>query len=417
MVDGRVPPQAIEIERSILGTCLTDSFSFEQIKELVSGDTFYMNTHKEIFNACLRFDKPDIILVGDELRERNKLDMIGGENYLIDLTRDATPIVEEYCQILTEKKIKRDAITSASEILRMAYNGVDAYELIDAFSKKSVDIGSQSGMKYSLRPSEIVERDKSTPKAEKLFLGLSQLDYGIYEHAMRRGQTELTIADSGHGKTQYALFKVECLLRRGFKVAWFQLEGTDSETAEYVISSTQNYDNMYICDSLYDIEEIKRECRRLNREHGIDYAVFDYVQNIECNQNISKVEKTEYISKQVTRLAKELNMISHPLSQVTINYTARTGWKQEPNYGDVRWSQQLKQDASIITSIFRPLKVDTLVVNDVLVKNWNDESVPYDSVFVKQAKVRHGRQNWKRLHMIHTDSGLKPYADETRSPF
>jgi len=112
-----------------------------------------------------------------------------------------------------------------------------------------------------------------------------------------------------------------------------------------------------------------------------------------------------------------LNVFCHPLSQVSINYSIRSGWKQEPSYGDVRWSQQLKQDAHIITSVFRPCKIESLALSQDKAKDWNDNMIPYDSVFIKQAKVRHGKQEWKRLHMIHTDDGLKPYANENNVPF
>lgn len=411
MGEGRVPPQAPEIEQSILGACLTDKEAFEEIKELIQPSVFYNKRNKLIFEVCLKHETPDMIIVESDLEEMEKLDQVGGSSYLVDLTAKATFRHQEYCQILREKKIKRDIIDASQSLLKKAYNAEDCYVLMDEFSRYSTDIGSSGIEKKSFTPSEIFERDKNKPKAEKVYLGITDMDYGIYEHGMRKGQVELTIADSGHGKSQYALFKAEQMLKHGYKVAWFQLEGTDSETAAYIRDRTDNYDNLYICDSLYDIEDIKRENRRLNREYDIDYAVFDYVQNIECNQNISKTEKVEYISKCITRLAKELNQVSHPLSQITMNYTARTGWKQEPGYGDVRWSQQLKQDAAIITSVFRPLKVEGLVVNKELVKDWKGNSVPYDSVFIKQAKVRHGRQEWRRLHMIHTDEGLKPYSD------
>lgn len=420
MVDQKTVPQAPEIEEGVLGACLTDPTVFNEIKELIRPDVFFSNRNRLIYEKCLNYESPDLIMIETDLKEESKLNEVGGVAYLSGLLVNATTRHEAYCQILNEKKIKRDIIYASQNLMEKAYNGENCYSLMDEFSRASVDIGSSGTEKKSFTPSEIIERDKTKPKAEKLFLGLSDLDQGIYEHGMRRGQLELTIADSGHGKTQYALFKAECLLRRGYRVAWFQLEGTDSETARYIMESGINaYDNIHICDKLYDIEDIKRESRRLNREHGIDYIVYDYVQNIECNQKISRTEKVEYISKNITRLAKELNTYNHALSQITMNYTARSGWSQEPSYGDVRWSQQLKQDAAIITSVFRPLKVESLVLNQEEVKDWNDNPVPYDSVFVKQAKVRHGRQEWKRLHMIHTDKGLKPYSVKhgTKKPF
>jgi len=412
MVNGLIPPSAPEIEQSILGTCLTDVFSFEEIRDLIDEDVFYINNNRIIFNACLKCDKPDMLVVEEKLKDSKNLDDVGGSSYLVDLTAKATSRHEEYCQILIEKKIIRDAIQSAQTILKKANDNSDAYALTDEFARLGQNLGQRSAIKHSFTPSEIKERDKNKPKAEKLFTGYSNLDYGIFGDSMKRGQTILTIADSGHGKTQCGLFLSECLLRNGHKIAWFQLEGYDSETAERF-----DVDNIYICDSLYDIEDIKREVRRLNRDNGIDYIVFDYVQNIECNQKISKTEKVEYISKEIQKLAKELNCICNPLSQVTIE-ESRHGWQQEPRYNDVRWSKQLKQDADLIISMFRPSRIDSLVISEESVKDWNDSSVPYNSVFLKQAKVRHGKQEWKRAHMIHTDKGLQPFTDQNyKTPF
>ena len=412
-----VTPYAQEIEQSLLGCCISDNESLEDTRDLITEDCFYLEIHRNIYKVLLDLKQPDIVLIEQELKDRNQFDDIG-RAYLSDLVLAATFRVEEFCQILIEKKIHRDVIQGAQDVLKKAQSDTDVYSLVDEFARKSEGLGQKSTQKHSLTPSEIKERDKDKPKAEKIFTGYSDIDMGIYGDSFRKGQNMLIIADSGHGKTAYAMFLAECFLRRGYKVGWFQLEGYDSETADYIIQSgVQDYDNMFICDTLYDIEDIKRESRRLNREHELDIIFFDYVQNIECNQKITKTEKVEYISKEITKLGKELNVVTNPLSQVTIE-ESRTGWQQEPRYNDVRWSKQLKQDASSIISIFRPLKIDSLVINKDQVKNWKDEPVPYDSVFAKQAKVRHGKQEWKRLHLLHTDKGLKPFTEQNnKAPF
>jgi replicative DNA helicase len=398
--------QAPEIEESVLGACLLDVEAYHIVMEKTTDDFFYLERNKVIYRA-LKKRGGDLLGIEDQIRDWGKMDFVGN-NYLIDLTRTASVNVEYHCQILLEKHLKRKITQECRNILSRADESDDVYQLIDELNRRVNDIDSGVKQRTALTPTEIQERDKDKPIAEKLYLGLSDLDYGIYSDSMRRGQVELTIADSGHGKTQFALFKVESLLRHGYKVAWFQLEGYDSETAAY-FDHLANKDNLYITHSLYDIEDIKREGRMLKREFGLDYAVFDYVQNIECSKD-SRSGQVEYISQQITRMAKDLNIYCHPLSQVTMSYSTRHGWSQEPGYGDVRWSQQLKQDAHIITSVFRPSRIESLVLNPDTVKDWNDNQIPYNSVFVKQAKVRHGVQEWKRLHMIHTEKGLKPYT-------
>ena len=406
-----IPPQAIDIEEGVLGVMLLDPKSLSIAVESITPETFYNTSNQLIFEQMVAIHNSgkecDLLSLEQALKDKEIIDLVGGFSYLVDLTsRGSAGNFEYHLQIIKEKQVLRNIISSCDEVIKKAYSNHNVFEVVDEVSKIGSDIDSTE--KHSLTPDEIKERDKNKPKDEKLFLGYSELDYGIYGDGNKKGQVELTIADSGHGKTQYALFKIECFLRRGYKVGWFQLEGYDSETSDHFFTNGIESPNIYICDSLYDIEHIKRECRRLNREHNIDCFVFDYVQNIECSQKISKNEKVEYISKQITKMAKELNVVAHVLSQVTID-RSRTGWACEPRYDDVRWSQQLKQDASLITSVFRPSKIDSLVLGDSSVKDWNELPVPYNSVFVKQSKVRHGQQTWKRQHLIHTDKGLKPY--------
>lgn len=411
------PPQAIEVEEQILGTILLDSEEIDTVVNLLLEKDFYGPAHQYIFRAIKSLwsnTRPvDVITVGSLLEDKNKLDESGGHDYLADLTKyaGASNNIVYYCQILKNLAMKRQVILLCSDCMKDAYNGIDdAFQIVDKLSSGVDTIGVQSVEKKSFSPSEIFEREKDNPKAEKLYTGIRALDEGIYAEGFRKGQVNLTIADSGHGKTQWAMFIAERFLENGYKPHWFQLEGYDIDTAEYM-KGLQQMDNIRICDNLYDIEDIKREARIVKKELGTDVIFFDYVQNMECSKNIQKAETVEYISKQITKLAKELHVLCFPLSQVTMNYTSRSGWAQEPTYGDVRWSQQLKQDASVITGVFRPNMVQSLIVgNGEGVKDWKDNVVPYESVFTRQVKVRHAKKEWKRMHMIHVDSKLKPYA-------
>ncbi len=420
---GRVAPQAIEVERSLLGALLFDKNAYVVLDMLTEVD-FHVTQNKEVFKAIqsLYESKKPIDVVSVEEKAGDKVP----DNFVIGLSNEAyTYNFEYYAQILREKTLKRTLILESSEIIKEAYeHDSDPYHLVDKITRLSTDMQSGTSLKRSLQPSEIFKREENKPKAERLFTGFSKLDNGIYaDSGMTKGQIHLTIADSGHGKTQYALWEAEMLLKQGYKILWFQLEDYDVKTAEHIAKNCpEQMDNMFICDSLYDIESIKREARLLNRDEDIDLIVFDYVQNIECSKQ-SRSDQIEYVSQQITRMAKELNVVCRPLSQVTISYGTRHGWKQEPSYGDVRWSQQLKQDAHLITSVFRPSRVETLVEQknpetgrlSTKAKDWNGNLQPFNSVYVRQVKVRGGEQHYSRLHLIHGELGLKPYMPE--APF
>lgn len=417
-----IPPQAIEIEESVLGMMLLESEAAHLAIELLDSDQFYKSAHKTIFQTIsgllAEHEQPDMLSLEQTLRDTGKLDEIGGKKYIIDLIQSvsSTSKVEDYCKIIQEKALMRSIILHCSDIQKAAYDSSqDPYGVVDKFTAAASGLEGNAKPSHFLTPSQIFKREENKPQYEKLYTGNQTIDHSLCEHAgLTKGHVHLTIADSGHGKTAFALYMAEMLMQRGYKVAWVQLEGMDVETAEYYRDvCNEHRDNIYICQDLYEIEDLKRDLYKAKREFDIDYVVFDYVQNIEANKR-NRSDQVEYISQQITRLAKKLNVVCHPLGQVTIDYGLRTNWKQEPRFGDVRWSQQLKQDAHIITSVFRPSRIETLAVNEDQIKDWNDNLQPFNSVYVKQAKVRYGKQLYKRMHLIHTDKGLKPYANEQR---
>lgn len=410
-------PHAYDLECSLLGALMLDPRTFADLSPHITEDLFHDPRNRAVYRAMEKLSEPDMILVENYLREKDQLESIGGALYITELTRQSGGNLDFYLAVLVEKRIKRELIKVGSLISERSYNGDDSYEVLEQATRMLSEVDKRSGGKNSLTPTEIFEREKNTPTAEKLEMGVYELDQGIYANTNKKGQIEITIADSGHGKTNYALYKCAQLMRKGRKVAWFQLEDTDVNTADYFkLNIPEHQDNIVICQNLYDIEEIKRECRYLKREFGLDYIVFDYVQNIDAKKK-ERSGQVEYISTQITRLAKEIQVVCHPLSQITINYGTRHGWAQEPNYGDVRWSQQLKQDAHIITSVFRPSKIESLISdNTAFVVDWKNQQVPFDSVFVRQCKVRYGKQDWRRFHMIHTEKGLQAYAKGHNEP-
>jgi len=412
VTESRIPPQATEIEESVLGSMLIDIDTVDIVTGTLHEEDFYNPRNRSIFLAIRRLYSEnksiDALSVEQFIKDN---DEPVDPSYVSELTRYASiGAVEDHCQIIKEKSIKRRIILDCSEIVNDSYGERDAYSIIDKLNGIADSVDSGSKRTHSLTPSQIIEREKDAPVQEKLFTGDYKLDNGIFADAgTRKGQVQLIIADSGHGKTSVAMWEAEMLLRRGYKGAWFQLEDYDKSTADHFDRNTHNEkDNIWVCDSLYDIEDIKREARALKREHGIDFIVFDYVQNIEYTKG-KRYDEVEYISKQVTRMAKDLNVLVIPLSQVTLNYGSTHGWSLEPGKGHVRWSQQLKQDAHCIISVFRPSEITNLVVNESQVKDWKDNLHPINSVWIKQAKIRYGKKELRRYHLIHTDKGLKPY--------
>lgn len=121
-VDLRVPPSDQQAEQAVLGAVLLDANSYTKAIEFVKPESFYMKKHRLIFRVMEdlfnRGEPTDLITVSDELKLRQKLDDVGGDYYLAQLT-ESVPFprnIDYYAQIVQEKHILR-SIGSLGEML------------------------------------------------------------------------------------------------------------------------------------------------------------------------------------------------------------------------------------------------------------------------------------------------------------
>jgi replicative DNA helicase len=408
-----------ELELHVLMGCIMDEGIADAVMSQCGEDHFCDSRNKALYQACRNsFDKSracDMTLVIANLRDADMLSHVGGGGYLESALSMAihAGILDDSLSMLHGYYLQRLVINKTAE-LSMKARGMDGYQAVDQLGEMATTIGSDFNQVVSERGDILLERLRGIEVPPKLILGVPELDEGIYKDAgMFRGQIEVTIADSSHGKTTWAMYKAIKLLQQGYKVAWYQLEDTPRKTLEDIFDVNPDLlKRFYITSEIRNIEDIKLDLRTLKRKHDIDYAVVDYIQNVRSSNHKYRHEVTEYASSELTWLMGELNIVGHILSQVTIDTSHRKGWKLEPRYSDVRQSQQIKQDAHLITSVFRPFVVHELVSNsgDATV-DWNDNPVDRRSFFVKHQKVRGGEISHRRMHMIHTNKGPVPYKD------
>lgn len=278
---------------------------------------------------------------------------------------------------------------------------------------QTVDDASQ---KIALTPSEILEREMKEPKKEKLLTGISKLDDGLHKDVgLHRGDINIVLADSGHGKTQWSTFVASKLAQQGYQGLWFQMEDYDVNTAKQLgLMAGYEADNVRIIDSVDDIDEIKRMCRLNKMDYGLDFVVIDYIQEVYAQgKHDSRTLEIQYVTRVMKDIAKQLNVLVIVPSQVTINSLNRSGWSLAPKYKDAQWAQAIKNVAHCMTSVFRPNMVQSLVTTDhegyLAVKGRRDgETHDYQSVFVKLVKTRRGQLSHNFVHMLHNgDMGLE----------
>ena len=99
---GRLPPQDVEAERSVLGAMLLDSGSLNDVAASLTPEDFYRPAHGRIFEAILalyeRNEPIDEVMVRAQLQSMGALEGAGGSAYLAALTDRVRSVVSEVRQ-------------------------------------------------------------------------------------------------------------------------------------------------------------------------------------------------------------------------------------------------------------------------------------------------------------------------------
>ena len=136
---GQVLPSAIDLEEELLGCLITWSNLLNEVIHIMpSGDRFYKESHQIIYNILtkmfLKGIPADMILLINELKKVEKLEVVGGAYYITLLCAKA---IQPYqiirkTLIITEMWMKRESIRISSETIRKAYqDSYDVFNIID----------------------------------------------------------------------------------------------------------------------------------------------------------------------------------------------------------------------------------------------------------------------------------------------
>jgi len=401
-----------DVEQAIIGTMIHDPAYRRVVLDSMQPDDFSM--YRSVFERAQKQDQAGDFFTSSTLAKegdytRGDLDVLVGD--ALTCAEDVDMFIRLLKDDSTRRKLAQDAL-----------------KLRKAMDDPSVDLSVVSGLlrgmeeringteeRSALTPSEIFERESKRVKKEQLLTGVAKIDQGLYKDVgLHRGDINVILADSGHGKTQWSQYVAGLLAKRGYKGLWFQMEDYDVNTALALHRHAGDHaDNVRICDNLDDIEDIRRQSFGTHYRDGLDFIVIDYVQEVYAQGKYdSRTLEINEITRVLKDIAKKLNVVVIVPSQVTISSYNRSGWQLEPKYSDAQWAQVIKNVAHCMTSVFRPNMVESLILEDahgeLRVKGFaNGTDYPYNSVFVKLVKTRRGQITHDRLLVEHRlDHGL-----------
>ncbi|MDR2207022.1 MAG: replicative DNA helicase [Flavobacteriaceae bacterium] len=395
--DGKMPPNAVDFERLVIGTFLIDKKGLDYSIDLLSPEVFYDPRHQVIFAAILRLfesGKPvDLRTVIQELKREDNLNLAGGDHYIIELTMSVSSSahIEYHVRIILEKYILRSLINVSANVIDNSYKeSTDVFELLDKAEQSFFEITNGTIKKGFDTANSLVKESIKIIKKLREQEGLSGIPSGFARLDQETGgwqNSDLIIiaARPAMGKTAFLLSMARNIaVQHKIPVALFSLEMASiqlitrmiaSETGissdklrkgnlsdeewNRLFSNVNELENapLYIDETpALSVFDFRAKCRRLVMQHGVKIIMVDYLQLMTANSGGkgagNREQEIATISRSLKAIAKELDVPVVALSQLSRNVESRPG--KRPQLSDLRESGAIEQDADIVSFIYRP---------------------------------------------------------------
>ncbi|HEX5660827.1 MAG TPA: replicative DNA helicase [Polyangiales bacterium] len=400
-MDNRVPPNALDAERGILGGILLANDLIDTVVDLVKAEDFYSDANGSIFDTILDLHRAktpaDTVTLRDSLQRANKLQSVGGDEYVLALT-DTIPAPENvraYAELVREKALVRRVITAGQTLSARGYGDYGSAQEYAAAAEKSVFDAARQHLRSTMEPARNIalrsfERLQELARAGQRIAGLrtgfSRLD--TLTAGMHPGNLIIVAGRPGMGKTALAMnIAVNAAASRvgtdmPATVGVFSLEMPKDELFGRMLASEARVDAqklrigqlngedwgrlaqaagylsdlpLFIDDSAaLTLLELRAKARRLMAEHGLALIIVDYLQLMRSgSKNDSREQEISEISRSLKALAKELNIPVIALSQLNRGVESRSNKDKRPQLSDLRESGAIEQDADTIWFVYR----------------------------------------------------------------
>lgn len=394
---GRIPPQAIDLEEVVIGAMMLEKNAVNAVIDLLSPDVFYKDAHRIIFTAIkelfAKSEPIDILTVTNQLKSMGELEVVGGPYYISQLTNRvvSSANIEYHARIILQKYIQRQLIVISTDIIKEAYEDTtDVFDLLDKAENKLFQI-SENNLKRShdqmpdLVSLAIADIEKARDNGATLRgvpSGYTELDR--ITQGWQKSDLIILAARPSMGKTAFALnLARNAAVDFNKPIAFFSLEMSSVQLVTRLISTEtsltadklrtgnlaeyewQQLNTMvsplvnakiFIDDTAQlSIFDLRAKCRRLKQQHDIQMIFIDYLQLMTAkgDKNGTREQEISNISRSLKSLAKELNVPVLALSQLSRNVESRPGSKK-PILSDLRESGAIEQDADMVLFIYRP---------------------------------------------------------------
>ena len=399
---GKLPPQALDLEESVLGALMLEKDALTNIVDILKPENFYKDAHKEIYQAITELfnnaQPVDLLTVTNQLKKNGTLDLVGGSYYVTNLTTrvNSASNIEYHSRIILEQSIKRELINISTQVQKDAYEDTtDVFDLLDNTEQSLFDISEshirknykkvQNLMKEAIDELEIKkERKDGITGVPSGFIDLDTITSG-----WQPSDLIIIAGRPSMGKTALVLSLIRnAAIDHNLSMGIFSLEMSSLQLVNRLISSEAELDSnkirkgnlkdyewqqllhktdllqkapIFIDDTpALSILELRAKARRLKSQHDIQCIIVDYLQLMTSDYGKStgnREQEIASISRSLKAIAKELNIPVIALSQLSRAVETRGGDKR-PVLSDLRESGAIEQDADMVMFIYRAERYD-----------------------------------------------------------
>ncbi len=389
----RSEPHNLDAEISVLGCGFLEKSALDKIMDEVTDDMFYSEANRLIYKVMKDLHVNNIAVdsqtVCNELDKTKNLAKVGGTQYISEIISSvpSTANLKYYIKIIFEKSILRKLIEKSTKIQEDCYDEKD--NIVDIVENAERNILSVYNDKLGR---DIVKIQDVLPEIQKNieFLAESKTEYtgirtGYYEldektRGLQKQQVIIIAGRPGCGKSAFALnIGLNAAINNKNSVALFSLEMSTEEIGKRMFgcvgkidgdvlktgklnnndwrkwneAMSELSDTKFFIDDSGDltVSEIRRKCRKLkNSDDGLDLIIIDYMQLLSSSSKYAgqRVQEVSEISRDIKKLAKELDVPVIALAQLSRNVEQRKGEDNKPKLSDLKESGSIEQDADIV---------------------------------------------------------------------
>jgi len=398
----RLPPHSPEAERGVLGSIFISPPECLGIcvQKLKTPEVFYELRNRVVYVALLYLYEHgtpiDVISVQQHLRDRKKLEEVGGVSYLAGLPDEVPSAANlgHYLDIIVAKHHLRRAIGICTDTVARAYDcngdttvfieelGQDVQELVQVSLQQDGETGTRTAKQLAIKANETLQEIYQN-KGKVIGLRTGFHDFDNLTGGLRPGHMVVIAARPSVGKSSIAMNIADYVsIELKKPVGVFSLEmpadelmlrmiccraGVNSRRASSGWLADDDFPKLtgavtklmtaplYIDDgSGLSILQVKAKARQMQQLYGIKLFIIDYIQLLHSTNR--KVQNREQeisdISGGIKELAKELSVPIIVLAQLNREIEKR-GPTSKPRLADLRESGKIEQDADIVAMLYR----------------------------------------------------------------